>query len=180
MSNAVFWSTAFSFESSELSRCKRRKSTETAKGAVSPSDRVHLFVSASVFGQSLNQYFLGVISSACMATCCGSYCGCDASHLVSGFLRGHARGLSMVCNDRPRVGARDFSIDAFCVPLSVSVIDVCVNSCARDHDPLIATLTSFCACLTCPHLYRDDPAACLCCDRVVYRLQSDAFSSLGG
>ena len=115
-----------------------------------------------------------------MVTCCGFYCDCDASRLVSDSSRGHARGLSTVCNDRPHDGARDFSIDVFCVLLSVIVTDVCVSVCASNHDPWIATLISSCACRTCPHLCRGDPAAYPCCGRVACRLQSDAFSSLDG
>lgn len=164
-------------------RRERRISTEVLP-VRTVTQQSHGFRSASLYAPPLNQCFPGVISSACTATCCGSYCGCDASHLVLDFLHGHARGLSMVCNDRPHVGARDLSIGAFCCVLSSATLsDACVNVCGRDHDPLSAILISSYACQTCPrlcHVCHDDPAACLCCDRDVGHLQSDASAFPGG
>jgi hypothetical protein len=115
-----------------------------------------------------------------MATCCGSYFDCGASHLAWDFSCGHVRGLSMACNDHPHAGARDFSIVVFCALLSVTVTDICGNACARCAGPLIATLISSCACRTDLHLCRDGLDACLYCDCVACHLQSDVFSSLGG
>jgi hypothetical protein len=166
----MFWQ--ISFKGSQSSLRGRRISTEvyTMRDIAQQS---YDSVSASRYTPQLNQCFLGVISNACKATCCG----CDASHLVSDFLGGHARGLSMACNGHPHANARDFLIGAVCcVPSSVAVTDACVNVCGRDHDPLISTLISFCAFLTCLHLCCDDLFACLCYDRVVCHLQSDASS----